>query len=713
MTQTESTKTVSVNPKKHYFINLLRQNKKFIILCFVMHLLGLPFILFMDILNQDDSFSIIISVICLIIALFAGVPIALNNFRHLYNKQYVDMELSLPLTSKDRFFTGYLSGLAAYILPFAITEILSYILLFIDIAVWRSKDVDNFIFNTTLYTTEEILEFVTFLIIGGMLLMILFYTFYIFAMCFCGEKFETVFYGLGANFCIPVLFLCAYFIVENSNYGINLSLTDNSFFSLAFFMTSPIGYGTNLAVILTNLVDSNGVKDISFSSIYSFSRYIVSIIILTLVFLGLAYLVYRKRTAEQTGKSFAVKGFYYVITTCLCIAIIMLFNGTVSYNNIFASFILSAVCYIILDSISNRGIKKLGKSVVKFLITFIASYAIIFISQHTGFFGAAYYTPSVNSIQSIEMEYFDNEKKYYNKDLIYENDESKKLITDFQKDTIKLYKEKIKTRLNNDDTVKIKYTLKSGREVTRDYYLFADTAHFINELYLSDETKENLKNTFKEQIETSKKITVYSGNTSQTVEMYDGLKSKLISCYEKDIDSLTYDEYAKSDITLYENKTYSIDVNACDFYFDSTYENVTNIVSYYIGLESDAESSIYNYLSDSFGYITIYKAKGNGSLSIEQLADNNELYESKCFIYSDEESYNSNYYYDYEEADGTNVTKHFATDLSEEDLITIMEMISESKPMYIPDDTCYIISMNGLYGYIPDSFMSFIEDKLM
>ncbi len=720
LTNGEKTTRSVKSPILTYGKNLLKQNKKFIILISAMHLLGAPFVMLfviMDLMSKPEStvdyeFTVVIAVLCLIIAFFSGIPIAMNCFRHLHDKQAVDMEISLPLNMKERFFTGYLSGLAAYLLPFIAAEIITLIELPVFRSAWLKdlhlNDYDSFSPDETLLIYPIFGE----LVLGGLLLMASFYTFFVLTSCFCGQKSETTGYGIAANFCIPALFLCVYLIIEKYGFGYHVSIENDSAFSVLFGMTSPLGEGVSLAAAILALIDNPGADiTIPFFSLTSFGGWVVKTLLFTLICLFAAYFVYRKRRSEQTGKSFAFRSFYYFMMTILCIVIIVLFSSISMDGALLASGIISAIIYVILDSISNRGIKKLGKSFVKFGITFAGSLLIILLVRYTGFFGVMYRVPNVSDISSAEVS-FSEPITNVRQNLTLTGEEALGKVTGFQKDTIDAYKKSgMKSGTDYSDsseigTLEIEYAFKNGSVEEREYPIYPDTVHYINELMLTEEVKQYKISLFSETVKSNFRVEANGEESIVSVGANGCDADKLVSCYTRDMRNLTKERYYGGYRAFEEYGCFISDTDGrnsirINGFFPETAEYLSQFVS--------LENMYSEYFDQSNDRVRILKGYGNGEVPVRKLnaLDRVSPLETISVIYlgNEDDIYGA-------EFDGS-AGEISVSSLSEEQYDKLLEIIFCSYPAYIPSGECYIISMGGLTGYIPEEYYEFIEKNFV
>ncbi len=581
------TQTASALNKKftgiplHFGVCLWKRNTKFAVLSLVMSMLGLPLVLLYLITSisaADYQFEamenlgayVTIAVICTIVGTLSGTIAATESFRHLFDKQTVDMELSLPLSAKQRFFSGYLSGLGVYLLPFILSQIVSLILLlignvFVDgkTLPFYSTNGDNDIWVCDVF--ENITSFCIRLIVGGTVLMLVFYTLWVLTMTFCGSKTEVWLYGAGANFCLPALYLALIILCANGDsafYGFDSDamLAENSPANKIFAATSPIGLGYSLAMSIAYFIDGRDISSVSIFSVESFVGFIIKGLILTAVFLTAAYFIYKRRRAEDTGKSFVIKGFYYFVLVCMEI---LLLSALYTIDaGIIPTIIISGLAYIILDCISNRGVKKLGFSVLKYAATAGAIAIVFAVVKGTGMFGAIYRVPAPSEVSSVSLEgnfKFGNTEQYFNDDdLVFSDTESIKIITNAHRLHLDRYKSGKSSSGKLLRNIKIKYRLKSGGEMIRIYNVDRKAYQILNELNIFSKVKENMLKELKEYTDKciESDTTTYVRYYKYADDLYkengyfysrftdDELK-ELVGCYEEDIKALTLGEYQK------------------------------------------------------------------------------------------------------------------------------------------------------------------------
>ena len=192
------------------FKSKVADNSKLTITHSVLCILGLPLLCtiamiltYMDVNKikyEDDTLALfaVISVCAIVISVLMGIIIALSSFRYLYNKSLVDMNHSLPLTTKQRFFADYLSGLSVYMIPMICSVVLGLIVVGIGYMVIGTDETN--IFNLV----PAAIKAGCIVLVG----MILLYTLSVMAVTFCGSLFEAVFSVFTLNAIIPGVIAC-------------------------------------------------------------------------------------------------------------------------------------------------------------------------------------------------------------------------------------------------------------------------------------------------------------------------------------------------------------------------------------------------------------------------------------------------------------------------------------------------------------------------
>lgn len=488
-----------------HFRNRIIENKKLLIVNSILELIGLPLIAVIVLYEQyiysterqynfDGDGIIVVSVISIAISLLSGIVIALFSFRYLYMKSLTDMNYSLPLTSRQRFFADYLSGLAIYTVPAAAAALLSLIILGIGSAF---VDIDFF--------WERFLNFLLlgFIVFIGMIML---YTLSVFAITCCGSPFEAVFSIIAANVIIPAAVACTFLaVIETNPFG----LTDSSIlYNPLLTATSPIGF------VVFSAVYSESILIGSDYSTFTYIRWLIPVIIVMAVLLTGAYRLYRRRKAESVSKPYVYKMFYYVIITLAVFCILALF--IVYDSGIIAGLIICGILYFLLEVISKRGFRRFWASALRFAATVAAVFIFCSVCKSTNGFGVSKYVPRNAAVDSVSINLSYSGGLDIDSEIIFNDKKVISETTALQKELINrcFYPEKYDFEtisaddISDTDTIyshysmeniSITYHLKNGAAVMREYNYSSDvldgliTAICLSEEYADYKSTEMLR----------------------------------------------------------------------------------------------------------------------------------------------------------------------------------------------------------------------------
>ncbi|MDE7105074.1 MAG: hypothetical protein K2O36_04255, partial [Ruminococcus sp.] len=548
--------------------NNISGNKKQLIINIVLEILGLPVLsviaiigLYFDNMHytyRDAGYEVeeavmnaclpfaVLAIITIAISILMGIVIALFHFSYLYKKTIVDMHYSLPLSSTQRFFADYLSGLTIYIAPALGAIILSLIIsgigsIFVDMSeFWKY--------------VPEILKLCFVVIIT----MIQIYSMSIFAITFCGSTFESIF-GIFAFMCmIPATIGCVWLaIVETSGFG----MTDDAILmSNIFTSTSPFGafaFFVNYAAEVSYL---SGIFQY-YTSMYI--KWILITLVVNVIYTGIAYLLYKYRKSEDVSKPYVFKAYFYAIMTMAVFCILSLF---ITYNGfVIAGIVICAVGWFIMEVITRRGFKKFWTAPIGFAIAVISVFAICQVCKVTDGFGASKHVPSVISVENVKITNYNigyNNISYKDKDVIKAAVELNKEIVDrhFNSDDYTyepISDDTVYLDYYDDSDITIEYSTITGTTVKRRYTVNTGMLDNLTKaILLSDEYAEYSANqigtnniygngnTLKYTIEISDKLNSNSGYRTLTNKQMKEIRQ----AYTKDMKAMTEEDLTNSDI---------------------------------------------------------------------------------------------------------------------------------------------------------------------
>lgn len=517
MTSKVSNKKFS--PVLHNFECGVKTKIKMAIIIGILHLAAAPAViisLIAGIYGKDptamvESFAVI-GVITTAIAGFMGIFIAIDSFSCLHNKSVVDMRLSLPLTSAQRFFSNFLSGFAVYVVPFLAAQVISllgmaYGFIFMEGRTFERqagyKGGELFYDEYECIYFREAMPMLLKLIASGILVMLMLYTVTVLVTVCCGNKFESIAYTILINIMIPLTVYLVFQSMFQDLYGVDVS---NIVMGIIMF-TSPAG---GIAAAVGMAVGSD-------SLVSNFSmNYLVWGICYFLITAGIgagAFFLYKKRRAEQVSKPFVFKLLYYIISTAVIFCIYSVFY----YDDIgiVPAILTTVIVYVILEVAANRGFRKIWLSLIKYAGVMAASVLIIFAAQETEGFGMVTRVPDISKVKYVELNYggfygmFRLPYEYTNDGRVidfleFNESENIETIISVHKNVVR-DENRIERSARPGNSVEIRYHLKSGGTMVRRYSNTpAEVAEMLGRLDLTDEYKTQLAEMYKNKILTAK-----------------------------------------------------------------------------------------------------------------------------------------------------------------------------------------------------------------
>lgn len=687
-------------------MNLRRLKKTLIVMC-VLHALGLPLLMVSSIcVSTSNSLAmagfIPLGGLCLSVALMMGFIIALNSFDYLYKKTKVDMVYALPLTTRQRFLSDYLSGLLGYTVPYVVSVVVTLIvhgLACFGISEWADISRDDGI-------TSYLLKFSVY----GLLVMVMFYTLTVLVTSCCGSMFEAIAYNVVANGLIPGTIATFFLVFFGDLYGIDVEDYLLGYIS----SSSPIG-----AII--------GVFELYDGILSQWVRSCVILLVVDVLYLFVAYLLYSRRKAEDVSKPFVFKAFYYVVMSAITFIIVSMVVEIDDSDYVAPLLFLSAIVYFICEVITNRGFKRFGWSVLRYIGTVCGVVVLCLVLKGTNGFGIEDWVPKASAVRSVEVDYdglYGDSRSYYSDSdtVTYTDRDCIQDVIDFHQDAVQnhfdsyvdesYYKYQYDSDTysyteNTDDyayndyyqSVSITYHTKLGKKVSRRYYV-----SFEQYLMLVD-------------------LSVDGAYVEDAAESF---KNRLISSYAYDYDSYYY----TNDNTIpVEDREYYISVNSkvrlnSTTYNGLTYSQILELADCY---RKDLEARTLDDIltPDTYCYVDGYMVFSSYQNTVQFLTKNGY----KPPTVSDEldsyyGSYNTTFDYssdfvlyapdditcvggDYYTTVGAYVATNGKSVYFYSDAIKLLEV---AQPNYVTTDSCYVLKLNNDLYVVPSEYSQVAED---
>lgn len=398
-------------------LRVVKQNQKMTIVTCILYLLGIPLAIAAGMITviddsrehplyiQNTEMYAVLGMLFLGIAVFMGLFAAILSFTELHKKTRVDMLYALPLTGKQRFFSDYIGGCLMYIIPYLISVILGWIIIFC-MAPFINWQGTEWTFGTFMAEMGKMYAMAT---IGLLALMLLYYTLSVFVTVCCGTLFESIYTNILLNCLIPGTTALVLAIISDE---VGMGFED--MWQVVGFM-SPIGGLIYLILLLSGEMDvitdfsSNAYRffatqnGAAHAMLPTYLRWIFIILLLTAVLLIAAWQLYVRRKAEDVGKPFIYVAAYYVMLTLVTILILCMLKA----DAVGPALILSAIVYFVMEVIRRRGFKRFWVSLITYAATVLVSIAGFYLVVGTGCFGRVSYVPAAIGVKSVVLEFED------------------------------------------------------------------------------------------------------------------------------------------------------------------------------------------------------------------------------------------------------------------------------------------------------------------
>ena len=721
----------------------VKDNFKLMIIIFVLHLAAVPMLLtavIATILSKGQVTDIegfaVAAVLSTCIAAASGIICALSVFKYLYSKPAVDMRLSLPMSTGQRFVSDFLSGLIIYIVPYFAAELISWIVMLIghilcDGKTFTYKQIysptDNFEVTWLCEVFEKCTPFLWRGMLGGLLLMIMFYSVTVIAASCCGNIFESVCYGILLNVLVPVSAMAAIDTICNDIEGLE------EYFIMSKILPYCGPFGGAYGVILSLESYNNEINHRQFY-IYetvTFGKWLAIFTLLTIAVTAVSFLVYRKRKAEDTGKPVVYGALYHIIMTLgiFSLSYLMIMDGT---ENFIPVIIICAIVYLVMHVVRNRGFGKIIKGVVICAFTILGSIGSFLLIKETEAFGAGSFVPEADSVKKAEINYggsLTNISNYSSAEIT--DPASLEILTKAHSEAIEYTN--IYNRYGNPDFydtvfhqgLTVCYTLKSGRTVVRQYYSIGTNAvNTLSQLDMTEEVKatraENARESLQEDmpfmIEDYLSLYNSMGKRNTLSDLYAELcpqwqyeKSGEMLCEYSRIgyDDLPEDFAAVLGDRLYEDIMAETEE---EYHTPSGKTYSLSVFGYYHTFIKDSYKNTMSYLAEcGFTFPTV-----NETL-IRQFTENKSI--ETCFVSLPLAEYISGknagsstmMYFDRSlpYGEGSLNLPYFA--VGEEYYDDILTLFENSYKEYKTDESCYTIIVNGNRAVISPEYIDIAE----
>ncbi|SEK81888.1 hypothetical protein [Ruminococcus albus] len=295
--------------------------------------------------NYDNFFGLFLMFVAAAFGAFAVYGV----FSDLTNKQTADVQLSLPMSAKDRFLSKILAVAKLHLIPLACA---SLFVLMIGCVKGHAVigDTFSFLFKIHCIVLAEAL-FVD--------------SICIFCMCCCGAKAEGVYTSMITAFCVTLTPTLVYNFITNNFSSVSFSEDISNRF-LAMF-------GGMIALSIESGYDFSSVE----SWVYLGINMAASCL---LVFAS--FFIYRKRDGRQVGRPMVYDLFMELFMFAGLFTLFTMFSYAESWG---IGLTLALIIYLVIRIVAARA-KITPKTFLIWLLKYVACFGIFLVIMAAGYF---------------------------------------------------------------------------------------------------------------------------------------------------------------------------------------------------------------------------------------------------------------------------------------------------------------------------------------
>jgi len=339
-----------------------------------------------------DAFVIISIFLCFVSAAVIGLLTytgGVNCYDYFNRREKVDKILSLPITSRSRFWGDFVSGIAPIAIVYSISAAIGLLIINLGFPADTFKD------------QPWALSAIAAAMFAGLLTLISVYIIGVFCASICGRVYETVVYPALIFIIIPSIIGLFGTMIFFHTWQVYVG--SQIFNALAG--TSPGGF---LACFVLEFSRMPGGRNLNLANHLTFMNpaVIIPFILINGGFLTGAYYLAKRRGAEKTGSAFVFKPALTILLSLVVFCITALFclfiaEDRVTWELVFGMIACTAIAFLILDVSAKRGFKKMGTAFLKYAGMLVGSVIVSNLLLAANGFGIGNTVPAANNIQSV------------------------------------------------------------------------------------------------------------------------------------------------------------------------------------------------------------------------------------------------------------------------------------------------------------------------
>ncbi|MDR1754932.1 MAG: hypothetical protein LBR74_08560 [Eubacterium sp.] len=342
--------------------------------------------------EEFSNISIILTSLCSVSLFSMALLTYLNGaqiFDYYCKRSVVDINYSLPLTRKERFWGDFMAGVLPNLILYVLSSALAVIILF-------------FGKPSQIFSSESAWPIIFKIILTGFVFLIFLYTMVVFCTSLSGRMFEALVYPFVFSGLVPAL-ISLFFVMAIRHP----SLIYDEIMVKTLIATSPMGF---LAGSFAGFMGGLDGSPYAFTPALT-PEIIIPLLVIIAIFVAASAYLAQKRVTERVGTPFVFKAVYHIYLSAIIFVITSLFifgsnmaDGTfLSPSMFFAVFITTAFTFLIVEVITNRGFKKMHVAAIRYAATVAGSLLLGFALYACDSFGLYKKVPEPAQVSSFEL----------------------------------------------------------------------------------------------------------------------------------------------------------------------------------------------------------------------------------------------------------------------------------------------------------------------
>lgn len=404
MTQANSKRSSDRRAAIHRFKSSVKNELPLMAVLFMLGLIGWPAVYASPVFLRSegliaDGMTVMIMLFFSALMCFVGaVAVSHKLFSYLFRKPDADMVFALPISRRALFLADFFAGLTVFIVPQILAHTAGIIGYFAARPTVTEATDDTPMGNAIRGIYSSAHDSILPVAVLSVMSFAMMYAVSVLAVTATGKRLTAAFITEGIAFLIPAAEVAVIHSAFSDIYGADSSLA----YSHLIPYTSP--YGAFFFAVINSL----GYNELFPAA----SRFTVPLLIciVSAVYTLFAYILFRKRNAEQSGTNYASPVLLGAVTVpAAASGVFLAFDKDLTNTNTNILFVALALLVCVLFLAMSRNKKVTASFAAASAVVSLASFGTVRATEH---FGADKAVPDVNAVAGADITWNDSASTY-------------------------------------------------------------------------------------------------------------------------------------------------------------------------------------------------------------------------------------------------------------------------------------------------------------